>query len=267
LTHRGTLAKVRPPFHATGALVDRIMRAVILSAGQGSRLLPLTADHPKCLLPLDGKTLIEWQIATLRQCGVDEVVVVLGFRAAMVEELLARLRGPGLAIRTVFNPFYGVADNLGSCWLARHEMERDFLIVNGDTLFEAEVPRRLLASPPAPITVTIDRKASYDADDMKVQVEGTRLIDIGKALPLDRVNGESIGLLLFRGEGPKLFREAVDRAMHSHEGLTWWYLRVIGQLAKSGDVQTLSIAGLGWGEVDYPADLLRAQQLVANWQG
>jgi choline kinase len=241
------------------------MKAVILSAGQGSRLLPLTADRPKCLLPLDGRTLIEWQIATLRRCGVGDIVVVLGFRAAMVEELLAGLRGPELAIRTVFNPFFGVADNLGSCWLARHEMDGDFLIVNGDTLFEAEVLRRLLASPPAPITVTIDRKASYDADDMKVQVEGTRLLDIGKALPPDRVNGESIGLLLFRGDGPRLFREAVDRAMHSHEGLTWWYLKVIGQLARSHQVETLSIQGLSWGEVDYPADLLRAEKLVAGW--
>ncbi|MGH6931047.1 MAG: NTP transferase domain-containing protein [Dongiaceae bacterium] len=242
------------------------MKAVILSAGQGSRLLPLTADRPKCLLPLDGKTLIEWQIAILRQCGVSEIVVVVGFRAAMVEELLARLGGPDLAIRTVFNPFYGVADNLGSCWLARHEMDRDFLIVNGDTLFEAEVPRRLLASQSAPITVTIDRKSSYDADDMKVRLDGSRLLEIGKMLPPDRINGESIGLLLFRGEGPGLFREAVERAMRSHEGLTWWYLKVIGQLAKSHPVETLSIAGLGWGEVDYPADLMRAQKLVAGWR-
>src|SRR5512134_943030 len=233
------------------------MRAVILSAGQGSRLLPLTADRPKCLLPLKSRTLLQWQVETLAAGGVNEIAVVVGFRAAMVEEHLAALRRDGLALRTILNPFFNVADNLGSCWLARGEMAGDFLIVNGDTIFEPAVLQKLLASPAAPITVTIDRKDSYDADDMKVQVAGTRLLDIGKTLPLDVVNGESIGMLLFRGTGPRLFCEAVDRAMRQPEGLKWWYLKVIAQIAKAHEVQTALIQGLSWGEVDYPADLIR----------
>lgn len=227
--------------------------------------MPLTADRPKCLLPLDSKTLIEWQIDSLVQCGFDDIAIVVGFRAAAVEDLLAGLRRPGLVIRTVFNPFYNVADNLGSCWVARHEMDREFCVVNGDTVFEPAVARRLLKSPAAPITVTIDRKASYDADDMKVEINGTRLVDIGKTLPPENVNGESIGLLLFRGDGPRLFAEAVDRAMRTPEGLKWWYLKVIGQLARSYPVETVSIEGLAWGEVDFPADLIRVQKMVEGW--
>jgi choline kinase len=240
------------------------MKAVILSAGQGSRLLPLTAERPKCLLPLGPKSLIEWQIDVLARCGVDEIVVVVGFRAALVEALLAKLTRPGLRIRTLLNPFYNVADNLGSCWLARHEMAGDFLLLNGDTLFEAAVLQRLLGSPPAPITVTIDRKAGYDADDMKVRLDGTRLLEIGKTLPPARTDGESIGLLSFRGAGPQLFVEAIDRALRVSEGLKSFYLKVIDQLAKSHRVETVTIEGLAWGEVDYPADLQRAEQLVAD---
>src|SRR5215470_16263724 len=191
------------------------MKAVILSAGQGSRLLPLTAERPKCLLPLGPKSLIEWQIDILSRSGVDEIVVVVGFRAALVESVLAGLARPGLRIRTLFNPFYNVADNLGSCWLARHEMAGDFLLLNGDTLFEPAILDRLLRSPPAPITVTIDRKTDYDADDMKVHIEGTRLLDIGKTLPRADTDGESIGLLLFRGAGPSLFVEATERALRT----------------------------------------------------
>lgn len=240
------------------------MKAVILSAGQGSRLLPLTAERPKCLLPLGPKSLIEWQIDILSRSGVDEIVVVVGFRAALVEAVLARLARPGLRIRTLFNPFYSVADNLGSCWLARHEMIGEFLLLNGDTLFETAVLQRLLHSPPAPITVTIDRKASYDADDMKVHLDGTRLVEIGKTLPPARTDGESIGLLLFRGDGPELFVDAVDRALQVSEGLTSFYLKVIDRLAKSHHVETATIEGLAWGEVDYPVDLQRAERLVAD---
>jgi choline kinase len=240
------------------------MKAVILSAGQGSRLLPLTAERPKCLLPLGPKSLIEWQVDILSRCGVDEIVVVVGFRAALVEDALVKLARKGLRIRTLLNPFYNVADNLGSCWLARQEMGGDFLLANGDTVFEPAVLQRLLRSPAAPITVTIDRKASYDADDMKVHLDGTRLLDIGKTLPRAQTDGESIGLLLFRGAGPELFVAAVDRALRTSEGLKSFYLRVIDQLAKSHRVETATIEGLSWGEVDYPADLQRAERLVAE---
>jgi L-glutamine-phosphate cytidylyltransferase len=241
------------------------MKAVILSAGQGSRLLPLTDGRPKCLLPLGDKSLIEWQIWALTQGGVDEIAVVLGYHAEDVAALLKKQAGPKLKIRTIFNPFYKLADNLASCWLARHEMGGDFLILNGDTVIEPAILARLLASPKAPITVTIDKKETYDSDDMKVHLKGTRLVEIGKTLPPERSDGESIGLLLFRGEGPKLFTEALEAIMRLPEGLKWFYLRAIGEIASRHRVETCSIEGLRWGEVDFPADLERVGAMVAEF--
>jgi choline kinase len=242
------------------------MKAVILSAGQGSRLLPLTEGRPKCLLPLGPRTLIEWQIWALQQNGVDEIAVVLGYHAQDVADLLKKLAGPKLAIRTVFNPFYKLADNLASCWMARAEMERDFIILNGDTVIEPDCVKRLLASPAAPITVTIDRKENgYDADDMKVHLKSSRLIEIGKHLPPERADAESIGMLYFRDKGPKLFTDTLEALMHTPEGVKWWYLRAIGQIAERNQVETCSIEGLRWGEVDFPADLERANALVADF--
>lgn len=237
------------------------MKAIILSAGQGSRLLPLTEDCPKCLLPLGGRTILEHQVEQLAAAGVKEVVVVTGFRAAAVEGRLIRLRKLGVKVRTVFNPFYNVADNLASCWMARAEMEGGFLLLNGDTLFEPEIARRLVAAPAAPITLTIDRKDGYDSDDMKVVVDGTRLREVGKTLPLERVNGESIGFSRFDAEGAQWFTEVLDQEMRTPNGLSWWYLKAVGVLAERGLVQTCSIEGLTWGEVDFPDDLARAQMM------
>lgn len=241
------------------------MKAVILSAGQGSRLLPATQDLPKCLLPIGRHTLLEWQIRAIHACGLNDISVVTGFKAELMERELARLAAPGLKLTPVFNPFYKVADNSGSCWLARPAMQGDFLLVNGDTLFERAVLAKLLKSPPADITVTIDRKPAYDEDDMKVQIAGTQLKAIGKKLAMDTVNGESIGMLLFRNGGPKLFTDYIERLLRSPDGVAAWYLQVIHRIAQEHRVETCSIEGLQWGEVDFPADLEKARELVANW--
>jgi choline kinase len=241
------------------------MKAIILSAGQGSRLLPLTQDRPKCLLPIGAYSLLEWQVRAIHAAGIDDIAVVIGFKAEMMEAELARLGRLGPTITPIFNPFYKVADNTGSCWLARERMAGDFLLVNGDTLFERALLRKVLQSPAAPIAVTVDRKTAYDEDDMKVQEKDGRLLAIGKKLPLDIVNAESIGMLLFRGDGPEIFREAVDATMRTPDGAKVWYLQVIHALAQRQPIATIDISGLRWGEVDFPPDLDKARQMVADW--
>ena len=173
---------------------------------------------------------------------------------------------PDMRVRTVFNPFFSVSENIGSCFLVRDLLHAsDTLLLNGDTLFETAVVRRLLAAPQAPVTVTIDRKPSYDADDMKVSVDGTRLVAIGKTLSASETNGESIGMLRFLGEGGGLFAAGLEAALRRPKGLDRWYLSVIHDLAQTGVVQTASIEGSSWGEVDYPADLANAETLVRSW--
>jgi L-glutamine-phosphate cytidylyltransferase len=239
-----------------------IDKAVILSAGKGSRLLPLTADRPKCLIEMSGKTLLDWQLDALQAAGIGDIVVVTGFRDHLVDEVAARRTG----VRTLFNPFYHVADNLGSVWMARGEFDRDLLLLNGDTLVSGPLLARVLAAEPGPIAVTVDEKDDYDSDDMKVLREGDRLRRIGKALEAGRYNAESIGLLAFRGEGPRLFVEQVERMMRSPEGTRRWYLRAIDALAQAGaDVRTVSIRGEEWQEVDFPEDVDAAEALTARW--
>ncbi|MBW2271753.1 MAG: phosphocholine cytidylyltransferase family protein [Deltaproteobacteria bacterium] len=242
------------------------VKAIIVSAGQGRRLLPLTEDMPKCLLPVvDGRALLEVQLRALAACGVEQVTVVVGFRADKVEDYIADHGIPGLVVETLFNPFYEVADNLATIWLATRSVSEDFIVLNGDTLFEEAALRRLLASPVAPITVTINEKHGYDDDDMKVSIDGSRrLLAIGKTLDAEIVNGESIGMLLFRGEGVQIFRDTLDAAMRTPEGLKAWYLQVINTIAQSHPVETTTITGLWWGEVDSPEDLAEVRASLAK---
>jgi choline kinase len=240
------------------------MKAIILSAGQGSRLGHLVDDKPKCLIDFNGRTLLDRQLDTLEVNGVHEAVVVTGFHDELVDAAIARRSG-GPKVRTIFNPFYKVADNTGSLFMAREELAGDCLVWNGDTLVSNGLMGRVVGNDRPGICVTIDRKDAYDEDDMKVVAgDDGRLRAIGKRIT-EGVNAESIGLLAFRADGAERFREAIDQAMRTSEGTTIWYLRVIHHLAQNEQVWTLDIAGEEWGEVDFPADVDAARELTARW--
>jgi len=240
------------------------MKAIILSAGQGSRLGHLVDERPKCLIDFNGRTLLDWQLDTLEANGVHDTVVVTGFHDDRVEEALAKRSG-GPLVRTIYNPFFKVADNTGSLYMAREEISGDCLVWNGDTLVSNALMKRVVTNDRSGICVTIDRKDGYDDDDMKVVEDGGRLKAIGKRLDLSTVNAESIGLLAFRQGGAEHFREAIERAMRTPEGTTIWYLRVINQMAQDSEVWTLDIKGEEWGEVDFPPDVEAARALTARW--
>lgn len=240
------------------------MKAIILSAGQGSRLGHLVDDRPKCLIDFNGRTLLDRQLDTLAANGVNEAVVVTGFHDELVDQAIAARTG-GPKVRTIFNPFYKVADNTGSLFMAREELSGDCLVWNGDTLVSNALMARVVGNDQPGICVTVDRKADYDEDDMKVVEEGGLLKAIGKRLDRGGVNAESIGLLAFRAGGAERFKEAIEGALRTPEGTTIWYLRVIHQIAQSEDVHTLDISGEEWGEVDFPPDVEAARALTKGW--
>jgi len=160
-----------------------------------------------------------------------------------------------MQVTPFFNPFFQIADNLASCWMVREHMNSDFVLINGDTLFEAALLADVLASPAQPIQVTIDHKSSYDSDDMKVSLDGTRLRAIGKTLAAGDAHAESIGFLRFMGEGPAIFRAKLEQMMRTQDGVSAWFLKAIDAIAgTTGQVGTLSIEGRRWNEVDTVAD-------------
>lgn len=239
--------------------VTKPIKAIILSAGQGRRLLPLTENTPKCLLPVSDKPVLAWQIDALLAVGINDITIITGFQVALIEALLQQRYANHPKIKILFNPFYEVADNLASCWIARAEMDGNFLLLNGDTVIESALLSKVLNSEPAPITLSIDDKDTYDADDMKVQLDTDRWVrQVSKIVPPHQVNAESIGLIYFREPGAHMFRKAVEEALRHPAELKSWYLSIIDRLAKQHLVNSCSIRGFRWCEIDFIEDLARA---------
>ncbi|MCQ8186326.1 sugar phosphate nucleotidyltransferase [Parvularcula maris] len=239
------------------------MKAIILSAGRGSRLLPLTDTLPKCLLEISGRTVLSLQLDTLAACGVREAVVITGYMPHLVEAEVEK--ASGIKVRTLFNPFYHIADNLASCWMARGEMQGDFLLINGDTLFEEALLRDVLAVPPNGISVTISKKNDYDDDDMKVTLNGEALTAIGKTLSPQETDAESIGMLRFTGDGPSRYVAELEAMMRTPEGNTSWFLKAINAVAGRGEpVTTCDITGRQFAELDTQEDYRALQEMFRS---
>jgi len=240
------------------------LKAIILSAGQGRRLMPLTSNMAKCCLPLHGISILEWQLRQIAQCDIDEVVVVTGFEHEVVDSIVDHVNG--IKVRTLHNPMFAHTDNLGTCWEARTEMEDPFVLMNGDTLFEAAILQRLLACETGyQVTLASDTKPHFDLDDMKIISDGDRLLKVSKQLDISLVDGESIGLMVFNQAGADAFTEKLEEMMDKENALKLWYLSAIDQLASQGIAGICPIDGLSWCEVDDAADFKAAADVVIQW--
>jgi len=240
------------------------LKAIILAAGQGRRLLPLTSNMAKCCLPLHGLSILEWQLSQIAKCDIDEVVVVTGFACEMVDAIVDKV--DGINVRTLHNPMYAHTDNLGTCWEARFEMDGPFVLMNGDTLFEAAILQRLLASDNSySITLATDNKPHFDLDDMKIITDGDRLLKVSKQLDISLVSGESIGLMVFDQAGANAFTQKLEEMMDKADALKLWYLSAIDQLASEGIAGICPVEGLSWCEVDDAVDFAAAADVVRQW--
>ena len=231
------------------------LSAVILAAGRGARLSPLTDQRPKCLLPIGGRAILDRQLAALADAGVDRVTIVTGYAADMVDAHLAGRPG----VHTVRNPRHTTTDNLASCHAAREQfVGAATVLLNGDALFEREVLADLLAAEPVPILIAIDRKALYDADDMKIVTTHTnRLRHIGKDLA--QPDGEAIGITLLRDEGRDRFLRQVEARLAAPGGERALYTEALDAMA--AEISVRAVHGRRWIEIDTPQDLAAAEAM------
>jgi choline kinase len=245
------------------------MKIIILAAGRGERLLPLTKDRPKSLIDLgDGQTVLGTQIEQMKASQViDEAVLVIGYRAAQIEEALASAPASGLVTRTLHNPFFGQSNNLASLWLARAEMERDFLVSNGDCIFPATVYQRMVGECADGIHLAITRKDAYDDDDMKVDLDGASVKEVSKRLPPNRALAESPGLALVKGaDARRLFVATLERLLRDEAHLNSFWLEVFNALNQ----QAHSVlawpfpANTRWQEIDFHPDLRLASSMLRS---
>jgi choline kinase len=236
--------------------------AVILVAGIGSRLRPITDDRPKALVDLGGETILGRAVRLLAEYGVRRVVLATGYREDAVRA--AMVRAP-LSVEYCKNPAFDRTQNSVSLALCRGSVGADaFFKLDGDVVFQRQVLERLDASA-TELAVAVDAGRTLDAEAMKVTVAGSAIKAFGKGIALAASAGESIGIeRIASGATAKLFR-ALDEAIASGE-TSLYYEDVYAALIARGelDAEAVAVRDLPWTEVDDFADLQRARELVRS---
>lgn len=231
--------------------------AVLLVAGIGSRLRPLTDDRPKALVDIGGETILGRAVRLLGEHGVERLVLATGYREDAVRSALA---GSSLEVIYCRNDRFDSTQNAVSLALCRDAvLGRAFFKLDGDVVFRPEVLARIDACA-APLAVAVDGTRRTDAEAMKVRLGvGERIEAFGKGLALESAAGESIGIERIAADvGPQLF-DALCRP----ESAQLYYEDVYSQLIAAGQLSAgaVEVGDLPWTEVDDPSDLARARAL------
>lgn len=235
------------------------MKAIVLSAGMGERLLPLTKEMPKALLEMTpGRTLLDLQCESIQRAGIKDIVFVVGYRAEMIEMHLNRLKK--VKCKTIYNPFYYCSNNLISLWFARHQMNGPFILMNGDDIFRPVVLKRLLRCG-GDITMVLNEKSHYEDEDMKAVVRGAAVVDVGKDIPSPPANSEAIGITLFSSAGATHLRSRLEHAVRRRESHSKFYLHLYRDMMHEGvEFNHCYCQANEWAEVDFHSDLQRARR-------
>jgi choline kinase len=237
------------------------VKAVILAAGQGTRLAPLTHDRPKPLVEVSGRSLLARALDRLAAVGVrgPDVVVVAGYRA---ERLAAALVGTG--VRLVVNERFAEHGNWCSLFAARDAVAGEAVLqLDGDVLFDGALLPRLLAAP-GPGALAVDVRPDLDAETMKVAVAGNRIVAVSKQLGAEAV-GEYIGIT--RLDAALAAEVMDDLAGFADAGLGHeYYDHAYHRLAARGrgPFRVCDVSDVTAIEIDDLDDLRRAESLVCR---
>lgn len=250
------------------------MRLIVLAAGQGTRLRPLTDDRPKCLVEVAGRSLLDWQLDAGRRVGISDAVVVGGYH---IERLADR------PVRLIANPEYASTNMVRTLFCARDLFGDSFVMSYGDIAYSSDILRAVVESK-APISVAVDRAwrpywerrfddPLSDAETLTLDGEG-HITDIGqKPKRIEDIMAQYIGLVAFRGQGVRALLDAYAAAedeggdgssvFGSKRSLDKLYMTDLLQgLIRRGEKLTAVKIDGGWVEVDSQRDLAVAEELI-----
>ncbi|WP_289301292.1 phosphocholine cytidylyltransferase family protein [Sporofaciens musculi] len=251
------------------------MKAVILAAGQGTRLKKYTENLPKGMLTFMGKTIISRQIEMYRKCGIEDIIVVRGFAAEKISY-------EGVWYYT--NEDYANTNMVESLMTAKTEFDEDMLVSYSDILFEEEMLRTMMKAS-ADYVVAVDDnwkeywkkrygRIDYDTESLSID-ENNHIVELGLENPkVQDIDARYVGLLKFSKEGLKSIEALMENAYRKYEDEPWqqsgkpvrkaYMTDLLNALIESGKKVEAKRFCNGWIEFDTNEDYEKACEWAEN---
>lgn len=243
-----------------GAVMSRPTKAVIVAAGRSSRLYPITEDLPKGLLEVGGESMLGRSVRLLREYGLKEIGVVVGFHRRQVQVHLGEE-----GITYLFNPFYAETNNMGSLWFAKNWVDNDpFLYLHGDIVYHHSLLERILVPLENGTAALLVDIGPTDKEAMKVRVTGGRFVESNKQIPSAEALGEWVGIAAFSADVVDTLFATIEQVLEERF-FQAYDTEAFSRMARQGvEFKIVPTEKQPWIEVDFPEDLDRARRLFGG---
>lgn len=233
---------------------NQIKQSVIVAAGLGSRIKPYTDDLPKTLIEVNDTSIIRENIKIMLEHGIEETIVVVGYKKEMIEEHLK-----GYPVKMVYNPFYSITNNMASLWFAAPFLEGDFIYTHSDIVYDASLMKTILDSQHT--TALLVEEKQCGEEEMKVIAKDGILVESSKLLDPAQCVGEWTGIARFSYKFTQTLMARIG-ALLEEGHLQDYDTLALTQLAQQGElIHIIKFREQPWIEIDTAEDLLAARRL------
>jgi len=226
---------------------------LILAAGAGTRMENSTT--PKCLLNLDGLSIIEYQLQCFKEFGINDIVMVVGFNSDMIKERV------GTNVRYVSNLNYKTTNNLYSMWEAHRSINDDFICIYSDLLFHKEILKNCIDSQ-SDVCLMVEKKMREET--MRVKIQDDRIIQVNKLIPFDNADGNFIGMAKFRKAEKKFLFAEINELIQMGNQQSYYTSAIEKMISKGRLINYAYTAGYPWVDIDTIGELSDAKTIFRD---
>ena len=232
------------------------MKAIIMAAGVGRRLHALNMNKPKCLITVGSTTLIRRSVDLLVSKGISDITVIVGFKSDLIRNELKN------DVTYFENPDFQTTNSIKSLWYARHLLENDVLLLNGDLYYEPSILDYAINQTNA--VVMLADSTRIDNADYRFGFMGDQINRFGKHLTNQETDGEYVGIVRIDKSFTDTFKQTLEEMINAGKSDIWWEDVLYSFIEKQVPIHFFDVAGTFWTEVDTLQDYDHLQNWITS---